>query len=175
MEFTLSQLITAFLFSLVLGFCLGVIYEPIRILHKIGLNGKIHYFIFDCSFMVICGLVTFFYSLSMLEGRIRAFVILGEIIGFLLFHHSITPVTDKIYDPILKFFRKILKYLLKISRKVMYNIKNKLVYILKFLKDKLKKFSNKVTIYGRRKENRKNRNKKEKRNKRSNSPKKEKK
>ncbi len=176
MEFTLSQLITAFLFSAVLGLFLGVIYEPIRIFHKIGFNSKIHYFITDALFMVICGLITFFFSLSMLEGRIRAFVIIGEISGFILFYYSVRPIMDKIYDPLIKFLKKILKYLLKISRKVMYNIENKLKNVLRCLLDKLKKILNKVFIYGKnKKSNRKNDRKKEKRIKRSNSPKKKKK
>ncbi|MCH5298367.1 MAG: spore cortex biosynthesis protein YabQ [Ruminococcus sp.] len=162
MEFTITELVSAFLHSLVVGLCLAVVYEPIRFLHKIGINKSIHYLVADIVYMLLCGLVTYFYCLTTLEGSVRFFVIIGELIGFLVFWFTVRRLLDKIYNPVIKISTFFFGNLLKFSRKIMYNIKNKVSSVF----NKLRNF-----IYERRK------GKKEKprrRNKRSKAEKKQK-
>ena len=105
MEFTLLELVRAFLFSLLLGVFAAVLYEPIRLLHMLGLNSSKWYLFFDTLFMIICAFLTFFYSLIMLEGSVRFFVIFGEGIGFLAFYFTLRPLLNRIYAPLIKIFK----------------------------------------------------------------------
>lgn len=165
MEFTFHELFTAFLYSLITGYILGLIYEPVRFFHLAFSKSACAYFITDTLFMVFCALVTFFFSLSMLEGRVRGFVIIGEIAGFSAYRFSLRYVFDLIYKPIIKIFKKIFKKLLKIGSVVMYNLKIKLSELKSLFKDKVRLYEE------RRNEKRKCRRGKEKRLKRSNSSK----
>ncbi|MBR2279987.1 MAG: spore cortex biosynthesis protein YabQ [Ruminococcus sp.] len=139
MEFTLSELLISFLYSILLGFILGFLYEPVRVFHKLGFNKKLHYYICDILFMIFSGIVTFYFSLSMLEGTVRAFVILGEVTGFVTFYHTVRRLLDIIFNPIIAIFKKILKKLLKTARKVMYNIRIKSEYCMTHLRNKIVK------------------------------------
>jgi spore cortex biosynthesis protein YabQ len=167
-EFTFTELLFAFLYSVIIGFLTGFIYEPFRIFHKLGFNKKYHFLICDILFMLICSIILFFYSLATLEGRIRGFVILGFGCGFFIFHLTLSRIFDLFYNPIIKIFKKILKKLLKICRKIMYNT----IIKLKSVINNIKNYLSKVRLYEqKRKEKRKNRRGKEKRFKRNNSSK----
>ena len=130
MEFTLADLLRAFAFSVILGFSLAVFYEPIRLFHKFGFNKSIHYFICDFLFMIAFAVITYLFCIVYIEGTVRLFVVLGELIGFLAFYFTLRPVLNFIYNPIIKFLKKFSLKLLKCVRKVMYNIKD--VYITRF-------------------------------------------
>ncbi len=148
MEFTFSELLISFLFSIILGFFLGFVYEPFRIIYKLGFNGKTEFFILDIFFMIICGVITFYFLLAYIEGRIRGFVFLGELIGYFVYFFTVRRIFDFLFNPIIKIFKKILKYLLKISRKIMYNIKIKSKKIIKLTENNLLK----VKLWKKRKE-----------------------
>lgn len=133
MDFTLFQLLIAFAFSLPLGFVFGLIYELFKLFHKFGFTRYIGYLITDIVFMLFCGGVTFFYDLAFIEGNTRLFVIIGEIMGFFIFSKTISPLLEKIYPNLIKFCKKIFKYLLKISNKIMYNTVNIVDRVGKFI------------------------------------------
>ena len=167
MEFTLIDLIRAFSISVVAGIALAVFYEPIRIYHKLGFSKNIHYFVSDFIFIVISAFVTYLLCLAFLEGSVRLFTVIGEIIGFILFYFTARPILDKIYDPIIKISKKIISKLLKITRKVMYNIYVKSIDMFKYIKNKVnsyvwtkkeKRKSNKKLIKHKRSKNKKEKN-----------------
>ncbi len=122
MEFTLSALVWAFVYSVPLGAAFAVMYEPVRLLHLCGFRSKLCYFVCDVLFMLLCGIITYLFSIVMLEGRVRFFVIVGEIVGFCVFACIFRPLLNKIYTPLIKLFEKIFENLLKLCRKVMYNV-----------------------------------------------------
>lgn len=124
MDFTLIQLLIAFAYSLPLGFSFGIFYELFNLFHKFGLTKYIGYLVTDIVFMLMCGIVTFYYDLAFIEGNTRIFVIIGEIIGFFVFKRTISPLLEKIYPYFINFCKKIFKFLLKICSKIMYNIIN---------------------------------------------------
>ena len=126
MDFPLSLLIESFLYSIVIGFLLGVSYEPVRIFHMWGYNKSSHYLVADILFTVFCGFITYFFCLVMLEGKVRMFVVLGEFAGFLGYSRLIFPYSGKIFNFIIKISKKVLAKLLKKCRQLMYNILKKL-------------------------------------------------
>ena len=142
MEFTFPELLRAFLCSLLLGFFEGLLYEPVRLLRAVGPAGRLWYFFTDAVFMVICAFLTFFFSLAMLEGSVRFFVIIGEVLGFSAFAFTVRPLANKIYAPLIKFFDFFVKKLLKSASKLLYNIIGISKSICEFI-------SKRVMIYGR--------------------------
>lgn len=144
MEFTLFELLRAFGFSVILGAALALIYEPVRVFHMLGFSKPIHYFICDFLFLVFCSVITYFFSLVYLEGSVRLFVIIGELTGFFTWYFTLGRVLGNIYAPVIKFLKKFASKLLKCSRKVMYNIKDKFTdvfkcKVMKYVKKKKKR------------------------------------
>lgn len=140
MEFNLYELVLAFGVSVLTGLGIALLYEPVRIFHKIGFTGSIHYFICDFIFMIIFAVVTYFLCLVMLEGNVRLFVIIGEAAGFVVFSLTIRRVLDKIYDPLIIFFKKFISKLLKITQSLMYNIKRMCATMFISIKNKVIKY-----------------------------------
>ena len=97
MQFFLSQQISVFLFSILSGLLIGVINEFFRLLRYFFLKGKYEIFITDIMFMVISAFITFVFALCFNKGYVRWFILLGEILGFLIFRYTIGLVTKKIY------------------------------------------------------------------------------
>ncbi len=137
MEFTLLELLRAFCFSILLGLAIAVIYEPVRLIHKIGFSKPAYYFTCDIVFMIFVSLVTYLFCLIYIEGSVRLFVIAGESLGFFAFYFTLRKLLDKIYEPIIKKIKKISAKLLKIIRKIMYNRLNKCKSMCMKIKDKV--------------------------------------
>jgi spore cortex biosynthesis protein YabQ len=167
MDFTIAQLMPAFLFSLPLGFSLGIIYEPFRFFHKFTSSRNTYYLITDIIFMMICGIVTFFYCLAFLEGSIRWFVLIGEILGFFVYYRFVTPFFNKIYAPIIKFSKKIFGKLLKKGRNIMYNIRKIFKSLSCKLSSGITELVDKVSAYGKNSKRKLSRSKGRVKNKRS--------
>lgn len=131
----------AFLCSILLGIALGILYGPFKAVRLALFTSRVSVIISDVIFMLICTFSIFFFSLAMLYGCIRFYVIFGALGGFLLYRNTLGRLTAAIYTPIIAFlkkaackirriFKKIAKNLLKISSKILYNInilKNKII------------------------------------------------
>lgn len=122
MNITLSQFLTALIYSVVSGFCFGILYEIIRIFRFLGFVKDIHFIISDTLFVVLISVYTYIYCLVTLEGSVRFYVIFGEIFGFTVYMIFVAPLTKKLLEPATKFFKKILLNLLKKCNKILYNI-----------------------------------------------------
>lgn len=139
MEFTLSELLVAFAFSLVFGLILGLVYQPFHLMHLHGLNTSAAYFVTDVIYMLIFGVMSYLFCLVYIEGRVRFFVIIGEAIGFFVYYYTLRRVLDVIFKPIVIILKKIYSKLLKNCRLLLYNIKNKVIWIYSGFSKKLLK------------------------------------
>lgn len=74
---------TNFLLSLGFGFCIGVLYDVVRTIRLIFGGGKRTVLIFDILYSAFAGLVTFIFSLVITNGMVMAYVVFGEVLGFL--------------------------------------------------------------------------------------------
>lgn len=68
-----------------LGFVLGVFYLLIRICRYIFFDNRVVIFLTDVIFVVCCTLSSFLLFVAVNNGRIRLYLILAEIVGFLSF------------------------------------------------------------------------------------------
>lgn len=147
MEYTFLEQSAAFFFSILLGVGLWFLYEPLKLL-RVGLPAKKFQVIFlDIFFMICCAFATFLFALAFLNGSVRFYMILGEIIGFSVFYFTagrfaerfllwILKYMRKGFGVICKLFKKIVKKLLKILSKLLYNIGEKIHKFGGFFKKK---------------------------------------
>ncbi len=133
MELTFIQQSIAFLYSLLIGVVLGIVYEVFKILRLGFCNKKQSVFILDLIYMLIASLSLFIFSIAFLQGYTRIYLFFGCFIGLIIFKVTLGRMFSKIYCPIILMikkishkiqciFKKITKKLLKISHKILYNI-----------------------------------------------------
>ncbi len=126
-----------FLFSILLGMIISIIYDFFKIINFINhKNNKIIFFS-DIFFMFIAALISFLYILASNYGIFRIYILFGELIGFIIYRYTLGNLFYNLVISILKFttkiYRRIIKLLMNIFNKIYY-------YISKLI---LKKFHNK--------------------------------
>lgn len=126
-EIGVNHQATTFLFSVVLGFAAGFIYDIFKIIRTIKKQKTITVVVIDILYFVIFTVVFFCFFLLRTNGEIRLFVFVGALIGFMIFRLVFSKVMGLLTAPILKickFFKNILKILakpLESTRKIVYN------------------------------------------------------
>lgn len=132
MELSFSEQSAAFLWSLVLGVMLGVVYGVFRLLRETFSLRRAAVFILDFLFMLLAAASVFLFSVGMVRGYVRSYVLLGAAFGFFAYRLSLGRLFCMIYHPILLKTKKIMhkisgkmkkitKKLLKIVTKLLYN------------------------------------------------------
>ena len=89
MEQSFAVQSTAFLYSLPLGAVLGIIYGIIALLRKTLNLKKGTVIALDITFMLLCAVSIFYFSLGFLDGYIRVYVIFGAGLGFFIYRLTI--------------------------------------------------------------------------------------
>lgn len=120
----ISQQLRLFMLSLGLGFLLGTVYDLLRMLRLILSKkpGKYTLFVQDIIYVVFCAVTTFLFLLSENYGEIRAYVPIGEIIGFFVYYFTVGILTmraaDSVANAIHKFLRGLKNIILRPFRAV---------------------------------------------------------
>lgn len=89
MEITVAGQTWIFLLSIVLGAALGICYDVLRILRVAFAHAIAVVFAEDILFSVVCATATVLFTLGVDRGRIRAFVLIGEAMGFILYYCTV--------------------------------------------------------------------------------------
>lgn len=141
------------LYSFALGALLCVCYDFIRAMRKNGLNSFAAVFFTDIVFWIISGFVTFIFLMSRTNGEIRAYVLVSELLGFVLFRITLSrfllfafafaigkvvAVYAKISGLFYSVFEKTESALLKILKSLLKKSKIKLKSVKKLLKNRHK-------------------------------------
>ncbi len=117
-----SQQIRIFLYALGFGFFIGVLYDLFRALRLMLTNGRKAFIVSDILFSLAAGFFTFLFALSRLDGNIRGYVLMGELLGFLIYSVSFgvffSRLTDRIIRTVYRFFAAIAKPFLYIYGKL---------------------------------------------------------
>lgn len=103
----------SFFQACLLGAVLGILYDVFRILRVAFPAGKGAVFVQDIIFWFLCSVVTFLFLLSSVDGVIRMFLIIGEIIGGVLYHMTIGVVVMKISETIIGAIKAVLNFVIK--------------------------------------------------------------
>lgn len=133
MGISLSAQTAYFLWSLVLGLALGMLYDLVRAARMVLRAGKVHVMISDIVFFAVCGVLTSLFALPFNKGDVRGFILFGETVGFLTYRLTVGTVMGKVYaflarllrsfvQKIRKIIEKIYNYLLKAIAFMVYNV-----------------------------------------------------
>lgn len=132
MQYFSTEFSTVFLYSLLSGVLLFLVYELLFLLRILFKNSKSICIASDIIFMVTASLVTFIVSLAFNNGRVRFFICTGELSAFLILLFTIGAVTKKLFVRLLNtfrkwfvtfsnFFKKVTAKLLKTMQGLLYN------------------------------------------------------
>lgn len=77
-----------FFLSIGLGFLLGILYDIFYIFRISFTKGKISIYIIDVFYLLSCSFITFLYILSVSSGMVRIYILIGEILGWIIYYVS---------------------------------------------------------------------------------------
>lgn len=124
----LSQFNTVFIFFMT-GICIGLLFDFFRIQRKVLKTCDFITYIQDILFWIVSGLIIIFVIMKYTNGEIRIYMVLGIILGILIYFLIISKY-------IMKIFVCILSFLLNIIGKLLFPIKKIYKIIKKSWKNK---------------------------------------
>lgn len=89
MEITINDQVRELLLSCGMGFILGLYYECFRVPRLIMQVSKTALFIQDIVYFLSSAVLTFLFSLAIMDGRLRFYLFLGEAIGFAAYYLTV--------------------------------------------------------------------------------------
>ena len=133
MWFSLSDQTAYFLWSIVMGAVMAMLYDIVRALRMLLHPGRIFLLVSDVLFFVLCGIFTSLFALPFNKGSVRAFIVFGEALGFLSYRLTIGNIAGRFYgilskgimwisQKICELLKKIFDLLLKTASRVLYNV-----------------------------------------------------
>ncbi len=132
-----------FVYAVLFGVGLGLIYEVLRIL-RIAFNFKnIAIFIQDVLYFLVCSPLLFVFMLNTTDGKVRIYIFVGAFLGFLLYYFTLGMLIRKISIFIINIIKLGLR---KIYRYILYPVFKFMHFILKSIKKFLKHLQNKLKI-----------------------------
>lgn len=114
MGISISEEALLFLKSCLLGAGLAAVYDIFRILRLAVRSGKIVVFIEDTLYFILIALATFTFMLFFSEGQIRAYILIGEFLGWLLYYYTIGALVFRMSKAIIRAIKAVLRWLYKI-------------------------------------------------------------
>lgn len=152
MDTMVTSQIIIFLFSMLLGAFLSLVFDGFRISNAVLKVNLKRIFFEDVIYFILSAIITFTYILVVNSGEIRVYIIFGEVLGWIIYRLTIGKFIYKFILIVVKFlskwFSKLKKYVIsKIPkdkiRKLIGKIKNKKPKFIKSSKPK-RKFLQKI-------------------------------
>lgn len=106
-----------FMYAVGFGFLIGILYDVFRTIRMLVSNGKKAFMVFDVLYAFTAAILTFLFLLTVQSGRVRGFVLFGELLGFLIYYISfgllVVRVSDKIVHGLRRFFKGMFRLVTK--------------------------------------------------------------
>ena len=107
MEMTNGQQLNELFLSCGMGFLLGAYYDIFRVIRLVMRPGKRTIFFQDLFFFLSSAVVTFIFSLSVMDGQLRFYLFLGLLTGFFAYYFTIGRVVMRFSQAAVAAFLKI--------------------------------------------------------------------
>ncbi len=108
-EINSNSQILSFLYSLVLGVIFSIFYDVFRAGRIVFFKKNLFVFLEDIFYFFILSIITFLFLLGTTNGEVRAYILLGILLGFISFNQTVSPFTLKSFTLILRWIKSILK------------------------------------------------------------------
>lgn len=115
MELTFAVQSAAFLYSLLPGVLIGVIYGLFKLLRTVFNFSNVMTFAADVAFMIISAVLIYLYILAFLSGYVRLYLLPGILAGFLAYRLTLGKLLCKVYRP---FFMLLKRLFSAVSKKI---------------------------------------------------------
>ena len=139
-----------FLLSMGLGFLMGFFYDVFRLIRLSISRNKILVIVFDLLYCIFLCFSTFLFCMTVNEGQLRFYLLLGEAIGFGVYYFSLGVIIyssgEKVISLIKKCLRGIFSFLLFPFRWIFGRIKAVINKFLKKGRKSARKLKNKSKI-----------------------------
>ncbi|MBR5246936.1 MAG: spore cortex biosynthesis protein YabQ [Clostridia bacterium] len=120
---SLASQTKGFLFSLGFGFLMGAVYDIFRIV-RIGISrGKKLQIVLDILYCILLAFLTFIFFITINEGEIRIYLLLGEAVGFMAYGLSLGVIVIAFAETFIGWIKAGFKLIFKPIRKLLWKIK----------------------------------------------------
>ena len=134
MELSFAEQTAAFLYAIVLGVLIGILYGAVKLARVAFDFSAPVTFAADVLFMLVSAVMTFLFSLAFLSGAVRLYLLPALIFGFALYRLTLGRFIVRIYTSVIgavktecgrisKKIKGILRNLLKKGYGLLYNTK----------------------------------------------------
>ncbi len=104
---TVSGQLQMFLLSCGVGFLLGILYDVFRLLRMAFFKQALAVFIQDVLYWCACAVCSFLFILAVNSGEIRSFLLVGELIGWLIYYLTLGSLVMKANRLLIALFKKL--------------------------------------------------------------------
>lgn len=133
-----------FLLSLGFGFLLGILYDIFRTLRLI-ISKSVSFTVFmDMLYFALCAFLIFCFNLVVDSGKIRLYVLLGDLLGWLIYYFSFGEISIKISNLVISTVRHVFGIVSKPFMRLKRYLKRKFVKFFKFSEKIIRKFYKKA-------------------------------
>ncbi|MBP3706796.1 MAG: spore cortex biosynthesis protein YabQ [Clostridia bacterium] len=138
-EINSNDQIVTFLWGIVLGIALCILYDFIRAALTVKRCGKCIVFMADVFFWVITSFVVFVFLLARTNGELRGYALVSIGVGFLIFKLTISKFISVIFRMFFNIWYKILALIGDFLRRTLDKFYSAMCYIGKICKKSIKK------------------------------------
>ncbi|WP_162840357.1 spore cortex biosynthesis protein YabQ [Acetanaerobacterium elongatum] len=111
MEVVVSHQTVLFLQACLLGFLLGIFYEIFRILRLLIQTGPVAIFVQDILYWSVSALISFLFILAVNSGQLRIFLLLGIVIGMVVYFLTLGVLVMKASKAIIAFIHRVMRFI----------------------------------------------------------------
>ncbi len=147
MEISITHQCQTFLLSVVIGAGLSLCYDCFRFLRLLLPEKKILIAAEDMLYCLLCGAVTMRYALWASQGKLRAYLILGELLGWIICHFSVGQLLFAVFQRLIPILCVILRLVYRCTLYPIYKILKKICSIFTAIQNKMAKICKKVCIH----------------------------
>ncbi len=115
-----------FLYALGFGFLLGILYDVFRTVRMIISNSRAFVLFMDLLYFAVCAFLLFCFNMIVDSGHIRVYILLGELLGWLIYYFSFGAIAIKVAKAVTGFFKKLFSAIFKPIEKLVKRIGRKM-------------------------------------------------
>lgn len=96
-DVTVAKETMLFFQSLILGAGLSLLYDVLRIIRRETRHQAVAVSLEDIVYFLVCGMVTFGFILKDNSGQVRGYIVVGEVIGWIICHMTVGEAAVRIF------------------------------------------------------------------------------
>ena len=121
-DVTVAKETMLFFQSLILGAGLSLLYDVLRIIRRETRHQAVAVSLEDVVYFLVCGMVTFGFILKDNSGQVRGYIVVGEVIGWIICHMTVGEAAVRI-SPFVWIGRRFCRLIRKIEKRLCINLK----------------------------------------------------